>query len=234
MHVVAQAAKNSTASMFVQVKEGWTYVSTFAPVRTVLILFAIVSFMGVPYTVLMPVFTTKILHGGAHMLGFLMGAAGVGSIFAALSLAARKSVRGLYRVLPTVSAIFGGGLIAFSLSRTYWLSLVLMAVTGYGMMKAAAAANTVIQTIVEEDKRGRVMSYYMMAYMGASPLGSLLAGSLAPVIGAPRTVMLCGIGCVAGAVWFALQMPKLRPIIRPIYQQLGIIPVAPVALDGQN
>jgi len=234
MHVDAQAAKKSTASMFVQVKEGWTYVSTFAPVRTVLILFAIVSFMGVPYTVLMPVFTTKILHGGAHMLGFLMGAAGVGSIFAALSLAARKSVRGLYRVLPTVSAIFGGGLIAFSLSRTYWLSLVLMAVTGYGMMKAAAAANTVIQTIVEEDKRGRVMSYYMMAYMGASPLGSLLAGSLAPVIGAPRTVMLCGIGCVAGAVWFALQMPKLRPIIRPIYQQLGIIPVAPVALDGQN
>lgn len=234
MHVDAQAAKKSTASMFVQVKEGWTYVSTFAPVRTVLILFAIVSFMGVPYTVLMPVFTTKIMHGGAHMLGFLMGAAGVGSIFAALSLAARKSVRGLYRVLPTVSAIFGGGLIAFSLSRTYWLSLVLMAVTGYGMMKAAAAANTVIQTIVEEDKRGRVMSYYMMAYMGASPLGSLLAGSLAPVIGAPRTVMLCGIGCVAGAVWFALQMPKLRPIIRPIYQQLGIIPVAPVALDGQN
>jgi MFS family permease len=234
MHVDVQAAKKSTASMFVQVKEGWTYVSTFAPVRTVLILFAVVSFMGVPYTVLMPVFTTKILHGGAHMLGFLMGAAGVGSIFAALSLAARKSVRGLYRVLPTVSAIFGGGLIAFSLSRTYWLSLVLMAVTGYGMMKAAAAANTVIQTIVEEDKRGRVMSYYMMAYMGASPLGSLLAGSLAPVIGAPRTVMLCGIGCVAGAVWFALQMPKLRPIIRPIYQQLGIIPVAPVALDGQN
>jgi len=234
MHVDAQAAKKSTASMFVQVKEGWTYVSTFAPVRTVLILFAIVSFMGVPYTVLMPVFTTKIMHGGAHMLGFLMGAAGVGSIFAALSLAARKSVRGLYRVLPTVSAIFGGGLIAFSLSRTYWLSLVLMAVTGYGMMKAAAAANTVIQTIVEEDKRGRVMSYYMMAYMGASPLGSLLAGSLAPVIGAPRTVMLCGIGCVAGAVWFALQMPKLRPIIRPIYQQLGIIPVAPVGLDGQN
>ena len=234
MHVDAQAAKKSTASIFVQVKEGWTYVSTFAPVRTVLILFAVVSFMGVPYTVLMPVFTTKILHGGAHMLGFLMGAAGVGSIFAALSLAARKSVRGLYRVVPTVSAIFGGGLIAFSFSRTYWLSLVLMAVTGYGMMKAAAAANTVIQTIVEEDKRGRVMSYYMMAYMGASPLGSLLAGSLAPVIGAPKTVMLCGIGCVAGAVWFALQMPKLRPIIRPIYQQLGIIPVAPVALDGQN
>ena len=172
----------------------------------------------------MPVFATKILHGGPHTLGFLMGAAGVGSIIAALSLAARKSVRGLYRVIPAVAALFGGGLIAFSFSRNYWLSLVLMGVTGFGMIQFAAASNTVIQTIVEEDKRGRVMSYYMMAYMGASPFGSLLAGSLAPVIGAPGTVLLCGIGCVAGGVWFWFQLPKLRPVIRPIYQQLGLRP----------
>jgi len=182
--------------------------------------------MGVPYTVLMPVFATKILHGGAHTLGFLMGAAGVGSVFAAVSLAARKSVRGLYRVIPTVAAVFGGGLIAFSFSRNYWLSLALMGVTGFGMMLFAAASNTVVQTIVEEDKRGRVMSYYMMAYMGASPFGSLLAGGLAPVIGAPGTVLVCGVGCVAGAAWFWLQIPKLRSIIRPIYQELGILPAA--------
>jgi MFS family permease len=234
MKIEGQAVVKSASSLFVQLKEGWTYVSKFAPIRTVLSLFAIVSFMGVPYTVLMPVFATKILHGGPHTLGFLMGAAGIGSILAALSLAARKSVRGLYKVIPTVAAVFGGGLIAFSFSRYYWLSLALMGVTGFGMMKFAAAGNTVIQTIVEDDKRGRVMSYYMMAYMGASPFGSLLAGSLAPVIGAPGAVLLCGIGCVAGAVWFWLQVPKLRPIIRPIYQQLGILPAAPVVVDGEN
>ncbi len=99
------------------------------------------------------------------------------------------------------------------------------------MMQFAAASNTVIQTIVEEDKRGRVMSYYTMAYMGASPFGSLLAGALAPVVGAPGAVLLCGIGCVAGAAWFWFQLPKLRPVIRPIYQKLGILPVV---VDGES
>jgi MFS family permease len=223
MKIQTQAGPKSSSSLWVQLQEGWTYVSTFAPIRTVLLLFAIVSFMGIPYTVLMPVFVTKILHGGPHMLGFLMGAAGVGSVFSAVSLAARKSVRGLYRVIPEVAAIFGGALIAFSFSRHYWVSLALMVVTGFGMLQFAAASNTVIQTIVQEDKRGRVMSYYTMAYMGASPFGSLLAGSLAPVIGAPGTVMLCGIGCMAGAAWFWLQLPKLRPLVRPFYRQLGIL-----------
>ena len=139
MKIEGQAVAKSAASMLVQLKEGWTYVSTFAPIRTVLLLFAIISFMGVPYTVLMPVFATKILHGGPHTLGFLMGAAGVGSMISALSLAARKSVRGLYRVIPTVAALFGGGLIAFSFSRNYWLSLALMGVTGFGMMQQFAA-----------------------------------------------------------------------------------------------
>jgi MFS family permease len=234
MKIEGQAVSKSAASMLGQLHEGWTYVSTFAPIRTVLLLFAIISFMGVPYTVLMPVFATMILHGGPHTLGFLMGAAGVGSVIAALSLAARKSVRGLYRVIPTVAALLGGGLIVFSFSRNFWLSLALMGVTGFGMMQFAAASNTVIQTIVDDDKRGRVMSYYTMAYMGASPFGSLLAGGLAQVIGAPGTVLLCGIGCVAGAAWFWLQIPKLRPVIRPIYQQLGILPVLPVALDGEQ
>jgi MFS family permease len=225
MKIEGRAVSKSSASVWVQLKEGWTYVSTFAPVRDVLLLFAIISFIGVPYTVLMPVFAAKILHGGPHTLGFLMGAVGVGSLVSAISLAARKSVRGLYRVIPTVAALFGCGLIAFSFSRNYWLSLVLMGVTGFGMLQFAAASNTVIQTIVEDDKRGRVMSYYMTAYMGASPFGSLLAGSLAPVIGAPGTVLLCGVGCVAGAAWFWLQMPKLRPVIRGIYEELGILPV---------
>jgi MFS family permease len=237
MRVAAQPANKSTASMLAQLKEGWTYVSTFAPIRTVLLMFVIVSFMGVPYTVLMPVFATTILHGGPHTLGFLMGAAGVGAVVSALSLAARNSVRGLYRVIPVMAALFGAGLIGFSFSHNFWLSVALMTVTGFGMMQQFAASNTVIQTIVDDDKRGRVMSYWTMAYMGASPFGSLLAGSLAPVIGAPGTVMLCGLGCLLGAAWFWLQIPKLRPIIRPIYQRLGIlpvVPVAPVAIDGEN
>ncbi len=234
MKIESEAVPKSSAGTLARLKEGWTYVSTFAPIRSVMVLFAVVSFMGVPYTVLMPVFATKVLHGGPHTLGFLMGSAGVGSIISALTLAARKSVRGLYRVIPATAALFGGGLIAFSFSRNYWLSLAILGVTGFGMMQQFAASSTVIQTIVDEDKRGRVMSYWTMAYMGASPFGGLLAGSLAPVIGAPGTVLLCGVGCVAGAVWFWLQLPKLRPVIRPIYQRLGIRPVAPVAAEGEN
>lgn len=234
MNVERETLSRPGSSMLAQLLEGWSYVSSFAPIRTVLLLFAIISFMGVPYMVLMPVFATDVLHGGAHTLGFLMGAAGVGSVISALRLAARKSVRGLYRVIPTVAALLGGGLIAFSLSRNFWLSLALMGVTGFGMMQCTAASNTVIQTIVDDDKRGRVMSYYMMAYMGAGPLGSLLAGSLASAIGAPRTVLVCGIGCLAGAAWFWAQLPKLRPVIRPIYERLGILPVVPVPVDGEN
>jgi len=229
--VEGQTLDRSTASMLGQFREGWAYVSGFAPIRTVLVLFAIVSFMGVPYTVLLPVFATKVFNGGPHTLGFLTGAAGVGSLMAALGLAIRKSVRGLYKLIPTVAAVFGCGLIAFSFSRNYWLSLALMSVTGFGMMQFAAASNTVIQTIVEEDKRGRVMSYYTMAYMGASPFGSLLAGGLAPVVGAPGAVLVCGVGCLAGAAWFWFQLPKLRPVIRPIYERLGIIPVV---AGGEN
>jgi len=229
MRMAARPATESTTGMLTQLAEGWTYVRTFAPIRTVIVLFAIISFMGVPYTVLMPVFASTILHGGAHTLGLLMGAAGVGAVLAALSLAARKSVRGLYRVIPAMAALFGAGLAAFSFSRNFWLSLALMAVTGFGMMQMFAASSTVIQTIVEDDKRGRVMSYWTMAYMGASPFGSLLAGSLAPTLGAPGTVLLCGIGCMLGAIWFWWQIPKLRPVIRPIYERLGILPAAPEA-----
>jgi MFS family permease len=226
MKVEGRTVREAAGSVVAQLKEGWNYVSTFAPIRTVLLLFGIVSFMGIPYTVLMPVFATKILHGGPHTLGFLMGAAGVGSVFASVGLAVRKSVRGLYRLIPAVAALFGGALIAFSFSRNYWASLALMCLTGFGMLQFSAASNTVIQTIVDDEKRGRVMSFYTMAYMGASPFGSLLAGALAPVLGAQGTVLLCGAGCIAGAVWFWFQIPKLRPAIRLIYERLGIMPVS--------
>ena len=235
MKVAASSPRHpEEENLWRELKEGFGYVSSSVPIRAILLLLAIVSLVGMPYSVLLPIFARQVFHGGAHTLGLLMGATGVGALIAALTMAARRSILGLGKRIGLAATLFGGGILAFALSRNLALSVAMLLVTGFAMMQNMASSNTILQTISEPSMRGRVMSYYMMAYMGASPLGSLLAGSLAPVIGAPRTVMLCGIGCVAGAVWFALQMPKLRPIIRPIYQQLGIIPVAPVALDGQN
>ena len=224
MKLDREPVRKAGATMLVQLKEGWAYVSAPGPIRTVMTMFAIFSFMGVPYAVLMPVFATKILHGGPHTLGWLMGASGIGAGLAALTMAARKSVRGLDAAIAMSAGLMGAGLIAFSFSRSLWLSLALMTITGFGMMLCYTASSTVIQTIVDEDKRGRVMSYWTMAYMGASPFGSLLAGGLSSVQGAPGTIVVCGLGCVAGGIWFWLQLAKLRPALRPIYEQLGILP----------
>ena len=210
--------------MLGQLKEGWAYVSGFAPVRTILLLFAMVSLMGWPFTVLMPIFAGKILHGGPHTLGFLMGAVGIGALVSAISLALRKTVLGLGRMIPISTAALGAGLILFGMSRILWVSLMLMLVCGFGMMQQMAASNTIIQTIVEDDKRGRVMSFYAMAFVGMAPFGSLLAGVLAHAIGAPRTVMLSGACCIAGAAWFATRLRAIRKLIRPIYVDLGILP----------
>jgi len=219
--VVIKATKDS---MLVQLKQGWTYVSGFAPVRTILLLFAIVSLMGWPFTVLMPIFAAKILKGGPHTLGFLMGALGIGALVSAISLALRKSVLGLGKMILISTAALGVGLICFSMSRTLWLSLLLMLLCGFGMMQQMAASNTIIQTIVEDDKRGRVMSFYAVAFVGMAPFGSLLAGVLARAIGAPYTVMLSGACCVVGAAWFASQLRSIRKLIHPIYIDLGILP----------
>ena len=221
-------------------KEGWSYVSGFLPIRTILMLFAVVSLMGMPFVVLMPMFAAKVLHGGPHTLGFLMGAMGVGALISALSLAARKNVRGLIRMIPFAAAVFGLGLIGFGLSRTFWLSMAMVLVAGMGMMQGMAASNTIIQTMVSEDKRGRVMSYYTMAFMGMAPFGSLLAGTLAhaipptplwivsgPVLaGAQWTVIINGLAIGLGALWFFSRLPALRVVVRPIYQEMGIIPAA--------
>ena len=224
MRLPSVTARRTADSMLAQLREGWSYVSGFAPVRTILLLFALVSLMGWPFTVLMPIFAGTILKGGPHTLGFLMGAVGIGALVSAISLALRKTVLGLGKMIPVSTGAFGIGLILFGTSRILWLSLLLMLVCGFGMMQQMAASNTIIQTIVEDDKRGRVMSFYAMAFVGMAPFGSLLAGGLAHAIGAPRTVMLSGVCCVAGAVWFATQLQTIRKLIRPIYMNLGIIP----------
>jgi MFS family permease len=228
MRLKPAAVKRVTASMLVQLREGWQYVAGFAPIRTILTLFALVSLMGWPFTVLMPVFASRILKGGPHTLGFLMGGVGVGAMVSALSLAIRKSVLGLGSMIYISTAAFGVALIFFGLSRNFWLSLLCMLFSGFGMMQQMAASNTIIQTIVDEDKRGRVMSFYTVAFVGMAPFGSLLAGAMAHAIGAPRTVMISGACCIAGAIWFASRLKSIRKLIRPIYVELGILPSPPV------
>jgi MFS family permease len=218
--------KRHVNSTFTDLKEGWTYVSEFLPVRTILLLFAIVSLMGMPFVVLMPIFAAKVLHGGPHTLGFLMGAMGVGALLSALALAARKSVLGLVRMIPVAAALFGFGLIGFGWSHVFWLSMIMVMIAGMGMMQGMAGSNTVIQTIVSEDKRGRVMSYYTMAFVGMAPFGSLLAGSMAHAVGAPWTVIANGSAVLLGAAWFWTKLRKVRRAIRPIYQEMGILPPA--------
>jgi MFS family permease len=224
MRVSGSRPQRVAKKTLTELAEGWQYVSRFAPIRSILLLLALVSLMGMPYTVLMPIFAGTILHGGPHTLGFLMGAAGVGALTAAFRLAARRSVLGLGKLTAISAALFGGGLVAFSRSHWLWLSLILMFFVGFGMMQQMASSNTIVQTILEEDKRGRVMSYYAMAFTGMAPFGSLLAGAVADRIGAPATLLISGACCIAGAIWFAMQLPVIRKLVRPIYMELGIIP----------
>jgi len=224
MRIKPSNVRRSATSMLEQMREGWNYVSTFRPIRTILLLTAILCFMGYPYTVLLPVFAGQTLHGGATTLGWLTGASGIGALVSALSLAVRKSVVGLTRMIQIASAMLGIGLILFGLTHIFWLSLVLMVFVGFGMMQNLAASNTIIQTLTPEDKRGRVMSYYVMALFGTAPFGSLLYGTLAHRIGAPHTVIVTGAFCLAGSVWFTLALPKVRAVMRPIYEEMGLIP----------
>ncbi|MGH9476370.1 MAG: MFS transporter [Terriglobales bacterium] len=224
MRGLPQRTRLPRRTMLAALGEGWTFVSRFAPARNLLLLLALVSLVGMPYSVLMPLFAGNVLGGGAHTLGFLLGAAGAGALVGAARLAARASVRGLTRLVPLSAALFGAGLISFGFSRWLWLSLPLIFVAGLGMMQQMASTNTILQTVVTEEMRGRVMAFYTMAFVGMAPWGSLLAGALAAHLGAPRTLELNGIVCLLGAGWFLSRLRTVRTAIRPIYQRLGIIP----------
>ncbi len=223
MRVTPVEAARPTSSMLAQLKEGWAYVVGFHPIRTILLLFALLSLMGMPFMVLMPIFASQVFHGGPNTLGYLTGASGVGALASALSLAFRKSVRGLTTMIQVAAAVFGGGLVLFGFSRSLPLSLILMLFVGFGMMQGLAASNTVIQTLVPEEMRGRAMSYYTMAFVGMAPFGSLLAGWLAHRFGAPHAVIITGAFCLAGSAWFTTQLPSVRKIMRPIYIEMGIL-----------
>jgi len=224
MRIRPVKVKVQNTNVFQGLKEGFHYTYGFKPIRYIILLLALVSLMGMPYTVLIPVFAKSILHGGSHTFGFLMGASGIGALTGAIYMASRRSVLGLGKIVPLFAAVFGIGLVSFSLSPFFLLSMVLMLVTGFGMMMQMTSSNTILQTIVDDDKRGRVMSFYTMAFMGTAPFGSLLAGILASNIGAPRTLIIGGISCILGAVVFARKLPELKKMIHPIYIRMGIIP----------
>jgi len=228
MRIKLLDVRRSTSSMLEQVREGWDYVRTFRPIRTILLLFSLLCLMGYPFAVLLPVYVVQVLHGGAATLGWLSGASGIGALVSALSLALRKSVVGLTRMLQIAAAMLGGALLLFGLSRTLWVSLVLMAFVGFGLMQSAAVSNTIVQSLVPEDKRARVMSYYTMAFFGAAPFGSLLAGMLAHRIGAPNTLIFTGALCLLGSLWFTFELPKIRAVMRPIYRELGLLSVSDI------
>jgi MFS family permease len=228
MRLVPRPQPPRTARLREELAVGFQYVTSFVPVRSALILLSLVSIMGMPYTVLMPAIATNVLHGGPNTLGFLMTASGAGALGGALYLASRRSVLGLGRAMAVASMTFGVGLAAFSLSQSLWLSLLLLPIVGAGMMVTMAATNTIIQTIVREELRGRVMAFYTMAFLGTAPIGSLVAGVAADRIGPQRTILFGGLSCIAAGTWFALSLPRLRELVRPIYVERGILAAAQV------
>jgi MFS family permease len=213
-------------------REGWSYITNFKPLRVILGLVGFLSLVGMPYSVLLPVFATVILHGGSYTLGFLTGATGVGALLSAVTLAMRRSIVGLGRLISILAFTFGAALVAFGLAGARWLSFPLMLIIGFSMMGLMASCNTIMQTIVEEDKRGRVMSFYTLSFTGVMPFGSLIFGSVAARIGAPVTVMCGGILCLAAAIWFRVRLPEIRRIVRPIYVEMGILPEVAAGIDA--
>ncbi len=225
MRIPPRTSSAQSNSIVREMKDGVKYAYNYLPIRYILMLLSLISLVGMPYTVLMPIFAKNILHGGPHTLGFLMSATGVGALCGAVYLAQRKRVNGLVTVVAISAATFGAGLILFSFSQVLWLSLAMMLITGFGMMVHMASCNTMLQTISDPDKRGRIMSFFTMAFRGVIPFGSLMAGSLAASIGAPYTLALGGAGCVLGALYYARRLPVLHKMANiAIEKNTAIVP----------
>jgi len=215
--------RRRSQGMFEEIRQGWSYVSTFLPTRALLSFLAVISLLGNSYAVLLPVFASQVLHGGPTTLGWLTSASGIGALASTFSLALRKSVVGLVSRVQVAGGLLGFALILFGLSHLLWLSLLLMVLIGFGLMQSVTGINSVIQSLVPEDMRGRVMSYYTMAFLGAAPFGNLLASALAQRLGAPTAVSLVGAGCLLGSIWLAFHLPKITAAMQPIYAQKGLL-----------
>lgn len=215
--------KAAQTGVLQQLKEGLDYSFGFPPIRAILLLIGLVSFVGMPYTVLAPIFATQYLGGGAETLGFLMAASGLGALCSALYLGSRRSVVGLGKIMAIAPAGFGIAIIVFAQSRMLWLSLIALFFAGASLILQSTSGNTILQTIVDEDKRGRVMSLYALAFTSMVTFGNLIAGSLANQIGASNTLVIGGAICIAGSLFFGRQLPALRQLVIPIYTRLGIL-----------
>ncbi len=211
-----------SGSPLAHIIEGFRFVRQTGPIRAILLLLGLVSLVAMPYTVLMPVFADKILHGGARGLGILMGATGVGALLGALTLATRTGVRGLGRWVAFSCGGFGVSLVLFSLSRSFWLSSALLLPVGFSMMLQMSSSNTLIQAMVPDHLRGRVMSVYSMMFMGMAPFGALLGGALADRLGAPLTVSIGAVACIGGAALFGLHLPRIRVEARRLIVAQGV------------
>lgn len=224
MTKIQKTGRKNETHVFKELIDGFHYTFGYAPIKHLIILLTVSSLLGMSYSVLMPVFTKEILHGGSHTYGFLMGAAGLGALMGAIFLASRESVIKLGRIVPFSAILFGISLIGLSFSRIFSVSLVLMFFIGLGMMTQTASSNTILQTITDDDKRGRVMGFYSMAIMGTAPFGSLMAGSLAKIIGTPYTILFVGTATIIGGLYFLKQLPELKREVLPLYLNLEIIP----------
>jgi len=209
--------------IFHQLKEGARYAFGFLPIRNVLFLMALLSLTGMSLNVLMPIFAVQIFNGDSHILGFLLSASGIGALVGAIVLASKKTVLGLTRIMVMTGCLLGVGMILFSFSRNFWLSLFSLGITGLCLIMIIASINTFLQTIVEDNKRGRLMSLFTIAFIGMAPFGSLLAGGLAKYLGAPYTLLINGSFCILGTLIFSRSLPSLRRLVKPIYIEKGIL-----------
>jgi MFS family permease len=222
------------ASPLAELIEGIRYTMGFAPIRATLLLVALVSLLGMPYPVLMPIFAAEVLHGGPHTLGLLMTAPGLGALIGTIYLASRKSIVGAGVRIAAGAIIFSVGLIAAGVARDLTFSLIALGFVGLGMIIQLATSNTALQTIVDDDKRGRVMSLYTVSVMGMAPFGSFFGGALAHRVGVPMTFLFGGVICLGGALFFATKIPTLRPMVLPIYRRKGIIPEVAEGLQNAS
>jgi len=234
MRLKERASRPANASAVQDLIEGISYAASFPPISTVLLLVGLVSLAGLPYAVLMPILAAEVLHGDAHVLGWLMTAPGIGALVGTIYLASRKSIFGAGPRIAAGAILFGGGLVGVGLSHRLGLALFSLAFVGLGMIVQLATSNTVLQTIVEDDKRGRVMSLYTTAFMGMAPFGSLLSGGIAHQIGVQLTMICGGVICSGGGLLFALRIPVLRPMVLPIYRRKGIIPQVAEGLQNAS
>jgi MFS family permease len=217
-----------------ELHEGFAYAFGFPPIRAILVTIALIGLVGMPYAVLLPVFAREVLGGGARTYGFLMTAAGLGALAGTLFLASRRSVVGLERIIAIATGLFGLAIIGFAFSRILPLSLGFLSLAGFGAMALIASSNTVVQTIVDDEKRGRVMSLFTMAFLGMTPLGSLIAGAAAGSIGARNTLIGGGLACLVTGAAFARKLPAMRKLVRPIYVRMGIVKEVATGLQAAS